>query len=148
MELDTKMKIRKPYTRHQSQSVNTMPSRTKQSDADRSNINVIMDKYLRTGAITHFNKHHPQYGDATGTDYHTAMTIVTEASQMFDELPSNIRNRFQNNPAAFLDFVQDEGNTAEMAQMGLTNSPVQERNLNSETAPEPTLETEGREEPS
>lgn len=142
------MKIRKPYTRHQSQTINSMPSRTKQSDADRSNINLIMSKYLRTGAITHFNKHNPQYGDATGTDYHTAMNIVTEASQMFDELPSNIRNRFQNNPAAFLDFVQDEGNTAEMAELGLTNSPVPGQNLNSDQAPEPTLETEGREEPS
>ena len=143
-----KTTIRKPYTRHQSQSVNLLPSRTKQSDADACEINNIMAKYLRTGAITHFNKHNPQYGDATGPDFQTAMNIVTSAQTMFDELPSNIRNRFQNDPAAFLDFVQDEGNTAEMAELGLTNSPVQATNLDSENAPEPALETEGREEPS
>ena len=126
------MKIRKPYTRQQVQTVNELPSRTKQSDADNCEINNIMAKYARTGAINHFNKHQGQYGDATGHDFHTAMNIVTDAQEMFDDLPSKLRNKFANSPAEFLDFVQNEENIPQMAELGLLNTSPETPDLQSD----------------
>ena len=52
------------------------------------------------------------------------MNIVTRAQQMFEELPSKIRNKFKNDPSAFLDFVADPLNRPEMDEMGLTEAKV------------------------
>ncbi len=97
-------------------------SRTKQSFAKECEINNIMAKYQKTGAIAHINQHGPNYDFATSIDFSEAMRLVVTAQDMFDGLPSSIRNRFANDPAQFLDFVQDADNEAEMRQMGLIES--------------------------
>lgn len=126
------MKIRKPYTQHQVQSINTLPSRTKQSDSADCEINNIISKYMRTGAIDHFTTHEGNYSDCTGADFETAMNIVADAQNMFADLPSKLRNRFENDPRQFLDFVQDENNKSEMADLGLTNPSPETPDLQSE----------------
>ena len=78
-----------------------------------------MAKYQSTGAIAHFNRNAASYGDATGADFKQAMDISTSAQQNFDQLPSSLRKKFGNDPAAFLDFVQDPKNADEMAELGL-----------------------------
>ncbi len=93
--------------------------RTKQSMKDECDINLIMAKYQKTGAIAHLNRHGADYGFATSEDFASAMRTVTVAQDMFDHLPSSIRNRFANNPAAFLDFVQDADNRQEAIELGL-----------------------------
>ena len=126
------MKIRKPYTQHKSQTVNNLPSRTKQSDSADCEINNIMSKYMRTGAIDHYSTYQGHYSDITGPDFETAMNIVADANTMFAELPSNIRNRFENNPKHFLEFVQNESNLTEMAELGLTNPSPETPDLQSD----------------
>ncbi len=93
--------------------------RTKQSMKDECDINKIMAKFQKTGALAHVNKHEAEYGFATSDDFASAMRTVTVAQEMFDDLPSSIRNRFGNNPAAFLDFVQDANNKKEGQELGL-----------------------------
>ncbi len=93
--------------------------RTKQSMKDECDINKIMEKFQKTGALAHVNKHEAEYGFATSEDFASAMRTVTVAQEMFDDLPSSIRNRFGNNPGAFLDFVQDANNKKEGQELGL-----------------------------
>ncbi len=93
--------------------------RTKQSFKDECDINQIMAKYQKTGAMAHINQHGGNYAFATSLDFSEAMRLVTQAQDMFDGLPSSIRNRFANDPAQFLDFVQDANNIDEMAELGL-----------------------------
>lgn len=93
--------------------------RTKQSHADESNINFIMAKYLKTGILNHANAHKGVYDYASENDFQTSINIVLEAQSMFDALPSAIRNRFDNEPARFLKFVQNEKNEDEIIKMGL-----------------------------
>ncbi len=93
--------------------------RTKQSFEDECNINLIVAKHTRTGAIAHVNKHQAEYGFATSDDFSTAMRTVTQAQEMFNGLPSAIRNRFANSPGQFLDFVQDANNKDEGQRLGL-----------------------------
>ncbi|AXL15307.1 internal scaffolding protein [Microviridae sp.] len=94
-------------------------SMTKQSFKDECNINKIMDKFQKTGAINHYASHEPTYGDATPGDLLNAQLIISNANSMFEELPSSIRKKFDNDPAKFLEFVQDERNQEEMIELGL-----------------------------
>lgn len=96
---------------------------TKQSFRDECDINNVMGRYLSSGEMPVINQTAPQYLDVTGYDYQTAMQLVAGAQSLFEEVPSAIRNRFQNDPAAFLDFCSDEKNRAEMAEMGLLSVP-------------------------
>jgi phage internal scaffolding protein len=135
------MEIRKPYTREAVSIDVSGESRTKQSFAKECDINHIMAKYQKTGAITHFAKHSPQYGIADGQTFQDAMNLVCEAQEMFNELPSSIRSRFGNDPAAFLDFVNDEGNADEMIKLGWIETTGEVAGISNAT-PQPVQEKE------
>jgi len=92
---------------------------TKQSFKDECDINVLMSRYLSTGQMPNLNERAPQYLDTTGIEYQQAMEIVAGAQSLFEELPSAVRTRFANNPAAFLDFTSDPANAQELHDLGL-----------------------------
>lgn len=93
--------------------------RTKQAMRKECDINVIMAKYAKTGLVNHFSRYGGDYGFASSVSFHEAMNVVTKADQMFDDLPSKVRRRFNGDPASFLDFVQDPENAEEMIELGL-----------------------------
>lgn len=92
---------------------------TKQEFKNECDINIILAQYQHTGEIPNLNERQGQFMDCTGLDYMEHMNKIVEANSLFSELPSAIRERFQNSPAAFLDFVHDEKNTDEMRKLGL-----------------------------
>lgn len=98
-------------------------SLTKQSFKNECDINLILAKFQKTGAITHLQNNQPQYGFASAEDFHESLSIVATAQTMFAELPSSIRTKMHNDPAEFLAFVQDPANAAELVEMGLANAP-------------------------
>ncbi len=96
------------------------PSMTQQNFRDETDINQILAKYTKTGLLDHVNKYGGQYADMPGEiDFHAAMNLVTKAQTMFAELPSKIRGEFANDPALFLDFVENPENRAAAIEMGL-----------------------------
>lgn len=97
----------------------TGKGRTKQSHVAECDINQILAKYQKSGALTHLNTHAAQYGEATSQTFHDALNIVAKAQSMFEDLPSSIRTKFKNDPGNFLDFVQDPKNASELVQLGL-----------------------------
>lgn len=103
------------------------PGRAKQSMRDECDINLIMRKYQKTGAITHFSKFSPQYGEVPAIEYREALDLLRETQQMFSHLPSGLRKEFDNDPAAFLSFVQDPANKARMAELGLLSEEAARR---------------------
>jgi len=115
------MLIRKTYDRQRQTFYTTGDSLTHQSFKDECDINRIMLKWQKTGMVEHANHFQGSYGDFTNvpTDYQEAMNQVINTQEMFSSLPSSIRKRFGNDPAAFLDFVEDPDNRDEMARMGL-----------------------------
>lgn len=100
------------------------PSMTKQSMAAECDINNIMRKFVKTGAVAHVNKHGGHYGDVTALDFRESMEVVRRSKEMFAELPAKLRARFGNDPAAFLAFVQDKKNLPEMRELGLAKPEV------------------------
>lgn len=120
----TERQIFSAYNRRPRQRLEIVgESRTKQSFKDECDINKIMAKFQKTGALTHFQKHAPNYGFATSVDFAEAMRIVTTGQGMFRDLPSSIRRKFGNDPAQFLEYVQDENNHEEMVELGLVEGP-------------------------
>lgn len=94
---------------------------TEQAHKDDVNINNIikrhgMDLIQRTAQL--------QQGvyltdDDPTNDFQEAMNIVTKAQQDFEAMPSQIRKKFNNNPAEFLDYVQNSANVDSLVEMGL-----------------------------
>uniref|UniRef100_UPI0040478447 hypothetical protein n=1 Tax=Algoriphagus sp. TaxID=1872435 RepID=UPI0040478447 len=95
------------------------PSRTKQSFKEECDINTILKRFNITGQLP-VGPLQPQYGDFSGVvDYQTALNAVIAAQESFNALPATLRNRFANDPAAFVDFCSDESNREEMIRLGL-----------------------------
>lgn len=98
--------------------------RTKQQFKDECDINNILRKFERSGLIDHVSRYNGQYADVTGeVDYQTALDVIFRAEEAFFSLPSKIRARFDNDPQAFLEFVDDPKNRDEMIDMGLARKP-------------------------
>lgn len=64
------------------------------------------------------------FDDIPGNDFQEAMNIVNRAQAAFDSLPSLIRKEFDNNPAMYLDFVQNPDNADRMVELGLAEKPA------------------------
>lgn len=92
---------------------------TEQSHKDHCNVNHIINKYDKTGILTHMNTIEAKFGDMTGNDYKTMLDTVLEAKRNFKELPSNIRKRFDNNPEKLLAFMENPANRDEAIKLGL-----------------------------
>jgi len=93
-------------------------SRTKQSFKNECDINNIMRKFQKTGAVAHVARFGGDYGFATSVDFHEASNIVIRGRELYSALPSSIRKRF-GDPGEFLDFVQDPKNEDEMRSLGI-----------------------------
>lgn len=111
--------IRNAFDRERLQFKTTGKTRTKQSFAAECDINNIMSKFQKTGAIQHLSRYAPQYGEISSRDFKESMDIVTAANSMFADLPSSLRERFANDPSKFLEFVGDRRNVDEMIELGL-----------------------------
>jgi phage internal scaffolding protein len=118
------MKFQTPYTKNPRARMNQFEdSTTEQSHKDELKMENILSKYHHSLAQEHRLDHRGMYGFASSATLTEAMEVVHTARDMFNELPSAIRNKFENDPAKFLDFVQDEANAKEMVSLGLATDP-------------------------
>ena len=92
---------------------------TEQSHKRECDVNLIVAKYDKQGIISHVNKMEARFGDVTGADFRAAQDLFIRAQDSFDSLPSEIRNRFQNDAGQFLEFMEDDKNRDEAIKLGL-----------------------------
>lgn len=98
----------------------TQPSLTKQSFRDEANINNIMARYEQTGIVDNITTATPHYGDFSDvTSYQDALNKINAAQALFDALPAQVRQKFENDPTLFLEFAQNPENYETMVAMGL-----------------------------
>jgi len=119
------MKFRTQYDEnYNSQIFDTDPGEdeglVQQHMRDECDINVIMARYATTGELTHIGGIAGEFGDFSEVlDYKTGLERLMEADALFMELPASIRDRFNNDPAKFLDFATNSANQDELRTMGL-----------------------------
>lgn len=110
------------------------PGLTKQSFKDDCDINVILDRYIRNETIPSQANGQPFYGDVSEvTGYREALAIIHDATQLFMQYPAKLRERFMNDPAKFVEFMNDESNREEAIRLGLVAVKEEPK------APEPML---------
>lgn len=100
--------------------------KTRQEFKKETDINQILKKYQKTGLLTFVNRHQGSYGDFTGIDLRSSIETFEKASDMFMEMPSEMRKHFQNDPIEFLNFVNDKDNFEKAKEMGLIVDPPPE----------------------
>jgi len=100
------------------------PTRAQQHHKDECDINVILERFGKTGQVP-VNAISGSYGDFSGVhDYHTALNTLIAAESEFEALPANIRKQFANEPARLIDFLNDPANKDQAIELGLVNRPI------------------------
>ena len=95
------------------------PSLTQQQFAAESDINNIVDTFMKTGHLPD-PVSMPQYVDYEGVfDFQSAMNVIRQADENFMRMDAKIRARFHNSPQEFLDFFADPANRGEAVRLGL-----------------------------
>lgn len=108
------------------------PSQTLQSFKDDADINSIIARFQNTGVLVDPTvpvSRTPQFGDFSHMpSYQEAQNVIVAANNAFGQLPSKIRERFGNDPAAYFDFVRNlkEGSDDydEAVRLGIIDKPV------------------------
>ena len=103
------------------------PSLTQQHMAEECDINYIVERFGVTGQLPELPPYTPTYGDFTGIgDYRQALEAVSNANDAFMSLPANVRERFDNDPALFVDFCSstDPADRSLAIELGLIPPPA------------------------
>lgn len=98
------------------------PSRTQQHMRDECDINVMVQRFQRTG-LPPAPPAFPGVQDFTQAhDFRSAMQLIIDAQKSFGALPSSVRERFMNDPGRLLEFVGDDANYDEAVRLGIAVS--------------------------
>lgn len=120
--------MRSAYVKHDRCCYNDLDgvSLTRQEFADECDINAIMARYEKAGVLTHLAHptREPVYVDNWDIpDFRSAMDMMVAANEVFMSLPAYVRREFENDPAAFVEFVEkrhgDEKAVAKLQEWGL-----------------------------
>jgi phage internal scaffolding protein len=116
------------------------PTRAQQHHKDECDINVILERFGKTGQVP-VNAISGTYGDFSGVhDYHTALNALIASETEFAALPAQIRNRFDNEPAKLIEFLDDPKNQTEARELGLVNISSMANNEPALAAEKPVTE--------
>lgn len=97
-----------------------------QSEKDACDINLIVDKYAKTGILPVMSQS-PTFGDVSNApSFQEALEIVKNAENAFNSLDARVRREFDNDPAKFLSFVDNPENADRLVTMGLREAPKSE----------------------
>lgn len=97
-------------------------SKTSQQFKDESDINNIVENFVKTGVLPDdvLARRQAIYGDAVNSGtYLEAMNIIARAKESFETLDAKTRERFEHDPAKLLDFMADPKNADECIELGL-----------------------------
>ena len=118
------------------QSINDDPTMTKQALKDDADVNKIIKKYNRVDLMKQAYELEAIYGEIDSQDLQEAMNKVIAAEQAFEQVPSEIREQFGNDPGRWIDYATNKENLEQMRAWGFAPrkepepSPVQVQVIN------------------
>lgn len=117
------------------------PSLTKSEFKDECDINNVVARALRTGVLPGVDRE-ALYGDFSEvTDYATAQVKIAEAKQSFEQLPSDIKEQFDNDVTKLLDWIDNPDNEEEAIKLGLLPGEVSTQANTTTTVDDTVLES-------
>lgn len=117
--------------------VETGPGITEQHHQESCDINYILDRYTQTGYLPP-SKVEPMFADTAELgDFLETQLKVKEAEAAFNSMDARVRQRFNNSPEQFMEFIHDPKNIPEAIKLGLVNSKPNTP-VNSPAANEPS----------
>lgn len=96
------------------------PVKTVQSERDEADINKIIAKFQKGQNMVRINSKEPFYGDVTGLDgLADAYMKIQEAEDLFMDYDASIREKFDNDPVKFVEFLENPENYEEALKLGV-----------------------------
>ena len=92
---------------------------TEQHHTDQCDINKILAQFMETGIMPNPKHVNPQYLDVSEVDFQDMQNTLATAKTLFEELPEQVKDRFNNEMHTFLTFAENPNNLQEMEEMGL-----------------------------
>jgi len=106
-------------------SIDEAESVVQQQFAEECDINTIVKRFGITGELPN-GVAMPLSGDFTGVaDFQSAMQMVRQAQESFMELPAAVRERFANDPARVIAFLENPENRDEAIKLGIVERPAE-----------------------
>lgn len=95
-------------------------SLTQQSMKDECDVNLIVARHAKTGAIPHITSREPVFGDFTDSvDLKQSLDNVMDAQERFSRFPSRVRQAAQNDPVRFLEMLATQEGSQYLYDAGL-----------------------------
>lgn len=98
-------------------SIKYKDGRTKQTFKDETDINKILQRAEIKGTISHLNKHQAKYGDFSTYNFFENQLMLARGSEIFDDLPAELRKEFAQSPAKFFKYVNDPANKDDLKRL-------------------------------
>ena len=108
------------------QTENNEPSKTKQNLKDNADINKIIKRYNKTGVLPNLNNLEAVYGEITSQDLQEALDKVDKSYEAFNEVPADIRAKFDNDAGKFIDFATNPQNIERMREWKLAPPEIKD----------------------
>ena len=90
-----------------------------QAYKDQLDVNKLLEPAMKKGLLRHVTKFEGEYDDIPAGDFQEAQFIVAKGKSMFEQLPFQIRDKFEGDPAKFMQFVQDPKNQQWLKDNGI-----------------------------
>lgn len=101
-------------------------SLAEQHHKDAVSIQTIVQQHHVTGTMP-INSLPPQFSDQSDLpSFHEAQIILAKGIEAFEAVPAHIRKEFDNDPAEYLEFIQNPDNREEIIAYGLDASHIPE----------------------
>jgi len=95
-------------------------SMTKQANAEETDINLMVGRYMKTGTGLTLNPREPMYGDfSTALSLEDAFNLTNQAMGNFMALPAAVRDAAQNDPVVFETMMAEEAGVKALQEAGL-----------------------------
>lgn len=96
---------------------------TEQQHAETVSMRNILHRARRSGMIDHVNSYKGEYMNMINApDFIEAQRQIAAAASMFETVPAHIRADFYNDPAQFIDFMQNPENRDAIEEYGFDTS--------------------------
>lgn len=113
------------------------PSLTQQQFTDECDVNRI----VRSHGFTPADISQMRFADVSEVvSYEEALQTVRKAQESFSALPADVRARFDNDPAQFVNFIDNSANAEELVKMGLAIPRKGTSDSEPKQTPEPVQE--------